>query len=272
MAALWTVLRPLAIDSAELLDATQPPAHTILHVGYSSEIFIDVDLNDALAATEVWLDKIFEEFGSDDFTGTETQVLHGTDRIVEAVEAEEVDVLAITPVEYLELRDVIDIVPAFVSSVFGSRSFEEVLLVRHDAAFDSVVDLHGRRAVVERAGRGVIPVLWLDMLVQQASGGTSQDFFSSVQTAPNVSKAVLPVFFGQADVCVVPYSSFETMVELNPQLGRELVVIARSPPFSNGLLCVRRAFYEMLWPQLNEVMGTMHEKPRDGGLLSSRKE
>ena len=100
---LWTAARPLAADVPESADskAPSPAEHTILRVGYSSQIFIDVDLNDALAATEVWLDKIFEDYGSEDFIRTETQVLRSRERIVEAVEAAKVDVLAITPLEYL---------------------------------------------------------------------------------------------------------------------------------------------------------------------------
>lgn len=66
----------------------------------------------------------------------------------------------------------------------------------------------------------------------------------------------------------MPFSSFETMVELNPQLGRDLKVIARPAPFSNGLLCIRRGFYELVGPQLEEVTGSMHEKVTGEQLLT----
>ena len=42
---------------------------------------------------------------------------------------------------------------------------------------------------------------------------------------------VLPVFFRQADACVVARRGFDAMVELNPQLDKQLRVIATSPKF-----------------------------------------
>ncbi|MCK7505548.1 MAG: phosphate/phosphite/phosphonate ABC transporter substrate-binding protein [Desulfobacterales bacterium] len=39
--------------------------------------------------------------------------------------------------------------------------------------------------------------------------------------------------FRQADACVVGRNSYETMVELNPQVGRELKVVASSHPLSD---------------------------------------
>jgi hypothetical protein len=50
---------------------------------------------------------------------------------------------------------------------------------------------------------------------------------------------VLPVFFRQSDACVVTRSGFETMVELNPQLGRQLKILARSPEVVPAVFCFR---------------------------------
>ena len=245
-----------------------PGESTTLRVGYSAEVFIDVDLNDALAATEVWLSKVFERFGSDDFTGTRTFVLKNHEHIVEAVDRKVVDVLALTPLEYMRLRDRTDLIPAFTTVVFGSQTFREIVLTRRDAKATEILQLRGKSVIVERAGRGLIPMLWLDVLVRRHQAVASADFFRTVRTAPNVSKTVLPVFFGKVDACVVPASSFETMVELNPQIGQQLTAIAESRPITNGFICIRQGFYDRVGAQIEEVISMMHEDPSGRQMLA----
>ena len=72
--------------------------------------------------------------------------------------------------------------------------------------------------------------------------------FANVTAVGKPSRLVLPVFFGQADACVVTQRSFEVMKELNPQLGRQLSVIARSVPVVPSFLCFRAG----VSPQLRE--------------------
>jgi phosphonate transport system substrate-binding protein len=55
-----------------------------------------------------------------------------------------------------------------------------------------------------------------------------------------LTQTVLPVFFRRMDAAVVIKSSFATAVELNPQLGRELRVLATSPPVIPIILCFRK--------------------------------
>jgi ABC-type phosphate/phosphonate transport system substrate-binding protein len=65
----------------------------------------------------------------------------------------------------------------------------------------------------------------------QASSGLPQadHFFSDQKTKDNITQVVLPVFFRRADVACVARPGWETAVELNPQLGHDLVPLAVSP-------------------------------------------
>lgn len=53
---------------------------------------------------------------------------------------------------------------------------------------------------------------------------------------------VLPVYFGQSDLCLVTKKGFDTTVELNPQVGRRLTVIAHSPILISEVTCFQRTF------------------------------
>ena len=62
-------------------------------------------------------------------------------------------------------------------------------------------------------------------------------FFTQVKGANKASQVLLPVFFGQADACVVTASAFAVMAELNPQIHSRLQVLKRSPELVLLLLC-----------------------------------
>ena len=61
-------------------------------------------------------------------------------------------------------------------------------------------------------------------------------------------QTVLPVFFGKIDACLVTQKGFKTMGELNPQVNRQLRVLASSPEFvPTGF------FFRMGYPQAQQA-------------------
>lgn len=52
----------------------------------------------------------------------------------------------------------------------------------------------------------------------------------------------MPVFFRQADACLTSKYSFDVMSELNPQVGKQLKVVALSEPLITTMLAFRKGF------------------------------
>jgi len=106
-----------------------------------------------------------------------------------------------------------------------------VILVNADNQKKGLAGLKNKKLSVLKTNP--LGMLFLDTCLMQAKLPPSDRFFAAVHEKAKESQAVLDVFFGQADICVVTDVAFQTMKELNPQVGRKLHVIAESPELIN---------------------------------------
>jgi hypothetical protein len=86
-----------------------------------------------------------------------------------------------------------------------------ILLVRRDLGARSLNDLQNRDIIVLTSGVGWIGRLWMDVTTLRHGHTASEHFYGKITRAESGSRAVLPVFFGQSDACVVTKRSFETL-------------------------------------------------------------
>jgi ABC-type phosphate/phosphonate transport system substrate-binding protein len=90
----------------------------------------------------------------------------------------------------------------------------------------------------------MIPLMWLDTFLIKHGTSNSRSLFANIKGVEKISQAVIPVFFKQADACLVPRKGFETMIELNPQLGEQLTIVATSPCYILAGVFFRKDFRE----------------------------
>jgi phosphonate transport system substrate-binding protein len=84
---------------------------------------------------------------------------------------------------------------------------------------------------------------WISTILDERHLGPIEQFFGPVITDTKVSRVVLPVFFGQADACLTSKRGFDTMCELNPQVGKDLTGIASSPPMVMCFYAFRKNYH-----------------------------
>jgi len=207
----------------------------IIRVGYSGQLFTETSLRDAQVAIELWTRQVA--------VGMERVIpqivlFDDLEGMVRAVRAGEVDLLSISTLDYLRIRDHTALEPA-LASVSGIKAEQEyVLLVRRNREVGSLQALRGGRLMVEIGKReSSVSKLWLNSLLLKMGRETAERFFGGVKQVVKTSQAVLPVFFGQADAALVRKSAFETMTELNPQLERALTALITSPQLLPVLVC-----------------------------------
>jgi hypothetical protein len=206
--------------------------------GYSAKILYGVAAEDARAAIKVWIEQIVRPR----FPGlhTETMIFPDVSSLKQAVAAKEVDMVVLLAEEFLEVRDTIALDPLVVPETVTGDYVEFLLLVPARRTVEGVFGLRQQKILLEKGQRGSLPLLWVDTLLMERGLPGAKSYFGSVRTVEKPLDTVLPVFLGQADCCVIGRDSFATMVELNPQLGKDLVPIFTFPKFGIAVTCCRQ--------------------------------
>jgi ABC-type phosphate/phosphonate transport system substrate-binding protein len=146
------------------------------------------------------------------------------------------DVIASTGLDFLQLRKRFHLRPLAILSKTDQPTDTYVLVTRKDKTLEALEQLPDRRLIVEAGGSGEIACLWLDAVLKSRGLPPHQIFFNSQRTGDKPSRILLPVFFGQADACVVPESAFAVINELNPQMEEKLVILERSAGYISILI------------------------------------
>lgn len=146
--------------------------------------------------------------------------------------------ISLTGIDYLALKEQVPLNPIFISSRLNKPLEAYVLLASKEIeSFSDIAGLAQRRLMLENLGERNVGQIWLDNVLWENGYEESKLFFSNIRKADKPSRMVLPVFFSQAEVCLVPESAYHAMVELNPQIGTHLKVLMRSPEFVRSIHC-----------------------------------
>jgi len=230
-------------------------------------LFSEVNIRDAQAAVQTWGNAVSRRMD----LGYEVEVVVPNDRpsTIEAIKSGKVELISLTGLDYLAMKDEVDLEPAVVGIWGEDRKVAEeyVLLVRRDSGLEELSHLQGRRLIIGTADRGETAAMWLDVLLLREGLPAGQDFLRA-RAAEKASQALLPVFFGQVDACVVPHRALQTMGELNPQVMRELRTLARSPEFLVGFMCFRGGSDAGRREKLMDVVFKIHAEVEGRQLLT----
>jgi len=141
----------------------------------------------------------------------------------------------------------------------GTFTEQYVLLVHKDSGIQSISDLKNRRLLIYSSLRGSISPLWLDVLLATNGSPEPAKFFSNITPVSKPTRTVLPVFFHQADACIVTQNGYNVICELNPQVMRDLKIIATSPPIIPSVTCFRAGIPPLYVERiLNAVVDAQH--------------
>lgn len=208
----------------------------VFRAGFLSQIFINTDPRDVEAVLDVHTRKIARAMKLK--TTTEVTIFASLEDMIEAVFNQKLDLVTLPGLDYLRVRDMATMIPAFVGIHNSGPGINYVLIARNAAGIRSLSDLKGKSIIIPKAVHNEPSHLWLDVLLKRIGEKELSGFFSHVKESPKLSQGVMSVFFGRVDAAIVTHDGLELARELNPQLETQLIVLAESPNLNDSVTCL----------------------------------
>ena len=250
-------------EKAELFaDDTNHP----FRLAFSSSMFSEVNESDVRAAMKVWIMTVAKERGIP--VDPDPNIHLTVEELAKFGLANKVEGFGIITPEYEHLRREMTFDRFAVGTVGGSITEKYLLLVRQDSSLERLDQLAGRSLNILKNPRMSLAVIWLDSVLVEADLKRTSDFFSHVTLNKKAAQVVLPVFFGKDDACLVTRESFEVMGELNPQLKKQLRVLAASPGFVPSGFAFRADYRSAYRTRILEAMARLEDSPAGRQILA----
>jgi phosphonate transport system substrate-binding protein len=219
--------------SAEQIEKAKP-----VYIVFTSSMVAEMNPRDAVAAVQVFGDQIIKRRK---LSGSPViKICDGKEELRNLLKREEADVVALCIDEYLSLESSALLGSGLAGLRNENWAEQYVLLVRTADGIRKLADLNGKRLTTLYGRRMGLALQWLNIQLQENNLPDYSHFFGQIKQSTKTSGAILPVFFKQADACLATQSGFETMVQLNPQIGKQLLPIKISPSVLPSLICLRR--------------------------------
>jgi ABC-type phosphate/phosphonate transport system substrate-binding protein len=233
-----TLLAGLAASVALARRGFGQSAPRPLRVAISVDTLAGANVNDARAAYRVWSQEVSNILGVRS-AELVPDVFIPSEQIVRMIRQGTIDLFGITAWEYAQVVQFVD-----PSSILLEDSeadgLEYVLVVRNDSPFKELSDLRGGHLTTHHHRDMNLLPAWIGNLLAASNLPPMDVFFGDQVMRDSITQVVLPVFFRRMDAAGLERRHFDTAVELNPQLGKDLHALIVSPKVIPISLCFQK--------------------------------
>lgn len=245
--------------------ADQNDEFTPFRIGVAGEVLADVRKEDAIAAYTEYATAFARQQGVKANIGA--KLFDELGALRNAVQRNELEIVGLVTEDYFKLKNDETLDLMFSGEVNNTSRMEYVLLVRSDSNIRELKDLKNKRIIEWIGAKMSLARTWLDVALMEKGLSSTDEFFGTIESSGKLFKVVLPVFFQQADVCLVTKQGYDTMEELNPQLGRDLRILAYSDGVVPFVTCFRSSFKGRIREETISAHVTAHDHPEGQQVL-----
>jgi phosphonate transport system substrate-binding protein len=239
-------------------DANAPKSATLLRLGVSENVVVGVNLNDAKAALAIWSEELLKTIDIRMELAPNQEWVMPSDQLLSTIRAGQVDLICLTVQEYRQVAPYID-TRRVITDNYGGDEF--VLVVRQGSGIDNLAGLRGKSLILWDSPGTSLADPWLSVELWKEGPDSPRQVLGRITKNTKLAQVVLPVFFGQADACLVTRRGLDTMIELNPQLAQKLKVLVTSPQMEGTFFACRKDYPENLKKQILDGLVGLESSP-----------
>ncbi len=254
---LYLIFTTSSILHARDESAEKEPEKEYFRFGFSVTLFPGIDKNDAKIATDFWLGTILSKMPSKPIP--QSTLFDSIDELAEAVRKHQLDGCYLASIDYVMIKDKVDLIPILTSSMEKKITDQYALLVRKDGNIKDISQIKGKELIIDVGGKGDFGYVWLDTLLMKRGLPEVGRYCSSIREVTRVYDAVLPLVLNDAEVCMASLDAFGNLVELYPRIGDLIEQLAVSPEFLRTLVCIRSDYNPDNTRILIETACSLHE-------------
>ena len=230
-------------------------------IGYSSKSLPEVDIKDAAAALDVWVKEIAKDLG----ISASSNIYSDLNALKRDFQNGKIDMGVTLSIDYINIEQELQSELALVSVKNDKVTTKYLLLVHSDSEYSRISDLKNKKIAMLKGND--LGMVFVNYCLLRENLPDANKFFQEIQEKNKPSQVTLAVFFKQADACITTETSFKNMIDLNPQIGKMVKVIATSPELIESVSFFRKDYEETSKQRLLEKTRTLEEYPRGRQIL-----
>lgn len=231
----------------------------VVRVGISPNTLGNVNRNDFFAAFKSWMSLVGKEKNL--LLDTDVKEVVGEQNLRDAILQKKLDAFVITVEDSMALK----IQPEFI---FMPRRGKGVhvnyaVVIRSISGITDITGLKDIKIVTYDSGEMILGRTWLKVLLAGRGKG-----LYDINVTDNAGKCILQVFFKQSDAALVTQDAFDLACELNPQLKKDLTILAVSPPIVPNFFMFAPTFQGEFRETIEKALIDVHTTPGGKQVLS----
>lgn len=238
-------------------EAAPPADPPRFRMGVSYASFGMVSPNDASAALKVWASTLAKERNLK--LNVQVGLFEQESQLRRALDGNQLEAASMSAEEFLRSGQMPDGIFLAAKNATGMERY--VVVVHRGSGIDDLAGLKGRRLLHHISPMTGPALPWFEILLARQEMGRAEAVLGKLTTIDNPSKAVLRVFFRQDDACLVTTNAFGLACELNPQLRKDLKVLATSPELISNLVFFHPRYTGAARLQMEAAFLDLHSTP-----------